>query len=164
MLAKNQRGRCVLPDLVGGRRIKARSRCVTLGGAPIKHGKREGLLTCPPEFADHSWLSEACFWHSQSLLSKGGCGSCLHGSSWTRVPPWCYCRHISGKKAVDIASHNALDVKQVSLTISSNAESIGSYKESMLLLLKSMEGGLGKAGFGVCFKEWVCNIKVPTKC
>lgn len=41
---------------------------------------------------------------------------------------------------MDVASHNALDVKQVSLTISSNAESIGSYKESMLFLLKSMEG------------------------
>lgn len=51
----------------------------------------------------------------------------------------CYCRHVSGKEAVDVPSHNALDVKQVSLTVSSHAESIGSHKESTLLLLKSME-------------------------
>lgn len=71
---------------------------------------------------------------------------------------------------MDIPSNNAVEVKQVLLTISSNAESIGSFKESRLTpveIHERLDGGLGGsrwALFGFCFMEWVCVIKVPMQC
>lgn len=55
-----------------------------------------------------------------------------------------------------------LHVKQVSLTISRNAESIGRYKESMLLLLKSMERWMavwGRQNLGFVLKSGYLSLK-----
>lgn len=114
--------------------------------------------------------SDACFlnWpththtqtHTQSLLSKAVCGSCLQSNSWSWVSLWCYCRHFWE----EICGHalNALDVKQVSVTISGNAESIGSYKESRLLLLKSVERwmvGWGRQDLGCILRSGYISLK-----
>lgn len=70
---------------------------------------------------------------------------------------------------MDTPSHNALDVKQVSLTISSNAESVGSHKGSMLLLLKSMERWMvvwGRWDLGFVLRseyvslKYQCRVKI----
>lgn len=69
---------------------------------------------------------------------------------------------------MDIPSNNAVQVKQVLLTISSNTESIGSFKESRLTpveIHERLDGGLGGAdGRYLVFVLWSGYVSLKYQC